>query len=61
MFEENIITQVCAILGLIFMALCLLATFIKIPAVNIQNEDDNTNAIRAVLIVVLIGLLRGAF
>lgn len=60
MLDNSLIAQFCAILGLIFMALCLLTTFIKIPTVNIQTEYGNTNAVRAVLIIVLIGLLRGA-
>lgn len=58
-FENNIIMQVCAVLGLIATSVVLIVTFV--PSVDFEDEVAHPNFVRAAFVIVILGLLRGSF
>jgi hypothetical protein len=59
MFDNNIIMQICAGLGILIMVLLIIGSFI--PALGFEEDLDHPNLLRASFVVILHGLLRGAF
>lgn len=59
MFVNNIIMQAAATLALICVAALLVCTFI--PSLEFEKDVEHPNGVRVVFLIVMLGLLRGAF
>jgi len=57
--HDNAFLHLCAIISLFAVVLVLVATFV--PQWKFDHEVDYPNAARAVMVVLILGLLRGAF
>lgn len=59
MLDNNIIAQICAVIGAIIMLVVFIASMV--PSREFDKDFDHPNLLRATFIIMLIGLLRGAF
>lgn len=60
MLQDNIIAQVCAIFGALFMGFAFVISFRRNTEVSVNDNELNPNLPRLVILVIFIGLLRGA-
>lgn len=64
-FAENIIMQICGIIGLLMAVMLFAATFSRTAGFQVtagsQEDNDQIIAIRVIFGIMILGLMRGAF
>lgn len=59
MLQNNLLCQLCGIVGLIIVVLVFLATLI--PQLEFDHDVEHAQIVRVILVLIILGLLRGAF